>query len=94
MNAFDTSWSVCEPVELNTFITVLPVKSEWIILSFYTRSVLSLFPLKAGEFHGSCCFATADVSSNSAKTVSNLYNVCLVGNRSIDINVMLASDFG
>ena len=94
MNAFDTSWSVCEPVELNTFITVLPVKSEWIILSFYTRSVLSLFPLKAGEFHGSCCFATADLSSSCAKTVSNLYNVCLVGDRSIDINVMVATDFG
>ena len=39
-------------------------------------------------------FATADVSSSFAKTVNNLYNVCLVGNRSIDINVMLATGFG
>ena len=36
----------------------------------------------------------ADVSSSCAKTVSSLYNACLVGNRSIDINVMLATDFG
>ena len=56
--------------------------------------VLSLLSLKSGEFRDSCCFATADVSSSCAKTVSNLYNVCLVGNRSIDINVMLATDFG
>ena len=78
--------------------TVLPFKSERIgkgknntsscrfVLVVYCHSFL--LPLKSGEFRDSCCFATADASLSCAKTVSNLYNVCLGENRLIDINVM------